>query len=332
MYPESRGPLRHAECQILQEYPKWMVHLIGWISLVSFCSIFVLGPITLVSLLFLLPKYPEKSTAVFVLLCSTIAFPVKPWRGFRKIFQLWYPILDFRHNLPEHFDSSPAYKQMLDKPTIVAMHPHGIIPIHGCIWASFCDQFMNTFYGFGATANIVFFVPFLKTIMQFLDAREASYNVLKAGLLQRQSLFIMPGGVAEIFLAAPGSNIDRIIIRRRRKLMKLALETGADLIPVYVFGGKEYFKQVSTSENALCRFSRKMRMGMTLFWGQYGLPIPFPAKTSFVLGAPLHVNLRESPSDTDIDALLQKYMKALEDTVEMYREEAGYPSLKLQLL
>ncbi|EOD34231.1 hypothetical protein EMIHUDRAFT_201911 [Emiliania huxleyi CCMP1516] len=52
-----------------------------------------------------------------------------------------------------------------------------------------------------------------------------------------RNLYMLPGGVAEIFTAQPA----------RRGLCRLALETGARLTPMYVFGGNDFYFQSLTS-------------------------------------------------------------------------------------
>lgn len=49
-----------------------------------------------------------------------------------------------------------------------------------------------------------------------------------------RNLFILPGGIAEIFTSTPGKHV--VVFNRRRGIVKLALETGAHILPSYVFG------------------------------------------------------------------------------------------------
>ena len=56
-----------------------------------------------------------------------------------------------------------------------------------------------------------------------------------------KNLFILPGGVAEIFVSEPGTHT---IIAKRHGLMKLALRTGAVLVPMYVFGGTDFLSHL----------------------------------------------------------------------------------------
>jgi len=72
---------------------------------------------------------------------------------------------------------------------ILAMHPHGIIPLHALLWVAYCDQYLSDkalniqMYGFGAVADVVFYLPFLRTILGWLSVCSATYSTLRRGLI-----------------------------------------------------------------------------------------------------------------------------------------------------
>merc|ERR1712013_899489 len=96
---------------------------------------------------------------------------------------------------------------------IVGMHPHGIIPFHALLWAAYCDQYLtceidddgaddvddaggkkqkatkpHKMYGFGATADVVLYLPFLRNLMGWLTAGGVSYKTLRDGIQDGKSL------------------------------------------------------------------------------------------------------------------------------------------------
>lgn len=105
----------------------------------------------------------------------------------RRVGQLWFDLLDFSCNLsPEKIT-----KTINDGETnqyIIGMHPHGIVPFQAILWAAYCDLYLSdpvtkrALYGFGAAADVVQYLPFLKNIMAWLSAGSADYKVLFAGL------------------------------------------------------------------------------------------------------------------------------------------------------
>jgi len=61
------------------------------------------------------------------------------------------------------------------------------------------------------------------------------------------------------------------------------------LLPTYVFGGTDFFNNLATHDNFLSTLSRKFKVGLTLFWGKFGLPISFTPRVTMCIGEPLPV-------------------------------------------
>jgi hypothetical protein len=176
-------------------------------------------------------------------------------------------------------------------------------------------------------------IPLLRQVLCWGSAGSASRHVLYNGLTNRQNLFILPGGVAEIFSSQPGTHV---IKASRRGLMKLALQTGASLVPVYVFGGNDFYHQIGHEG-----ISRKHQAALTLFWGQWFTPMPFPVKVSMVLGDPILsasssdgtacIQKIPEPTTEEIEALLSRYMDAMRRLFDQYKAQAGYPNAELEI-
>lgn len=108
-------------------------------------------------------------------------------RWFRRVGQLWYEILDFSCNKSkEELAAVIAYGSK--HKMILCMHPHGILPIHAITWTAYCDQYLSDretkdeVFGFGAAADVVFYVPILRNILGWLSAGSATYQLLRDGL------------------------------------------------------------------------------------------------------------------------------------------------------
>lgn len=86
----------------------------------------------------------------------------------------------------------------------------------------------------------MFYLPGLNILLGWLKGGPADYKILKHGIeLWGKSLYMLPGGIAEVYTAQPGKDI--VVWKCRRGLCKLALETGAILVPMYVHGGNDFF-------------------------------------------------------------------------------------------
>jgi len=313
--------------------------------------------------------YPKFSLFILAINAVLVLKPVKPWPLFRSFFQLWYGIFDLSHNL------GPKAQGIFEKENflcILAMHPHGVIPLHAFLWSGFCDQYLPSLYGVGATTNIAQRLPIVRQISLWLSAGSAGREVIREAMtVKSHNLFILPGGVAEIFLSKRfphNTNSHKHVIKGKRYgLMKLALQTGAHIIPCYVFGATQLFDQIATfsatqgvshdndkQESTLGMWveclSRKIRGGITFYWGQYYSPLPHAAKLTLVLGDPIApfpracmnnytINRKKrtcathlNPSNEQVEELLQRYTDSLHLLFEQYKHQAGYGNDVLEII
>ena len=240
-----------------------------------------------------------------------------------------------------------------EKQLILAMHPHGIVPYQAILWAAFCEEYFTDWstgehlFGFGAAADVVCYIPFLRQWMGWLSAGPAGYSVLKQGLTKGEHaivnssgrrprhLFVLPGGVAEVFTSTPGKNI--IVFQGRRGLTRLSIETGAEIIPVYVFGGTDFFNNLATSGGWLSTISRKLKMGITLFWGRFNLPfLPFTPKVTQVVGKPIPIPKGYSGTGPVPEELIEElhatYIREIRELFDTHKALAGYPDAQLEVL
>ena len=97
---------------------------------------------------------------------------------------------------------------------------------------------------------------------------------------------IMPGGIAELFLSE--RHRERLYLRKRRGFVKMAQELQMPIVPVYVFGQTRLFDQLAAGNSWAARLSRYFKASLTLFWGQYFLPIPYSGvKLTVAIGRPI---------------------------------------------
>lgn len=209
-----------------------------------------------------------------------------------------------------------------------------------------------------------------------MDVRSTSKKVIMSGLqADNKNLFILPGGVAEIFLSHRrthgGPNV-QTIKARRYGLMKLALQTGAVIYPSFVFGASDMLDQLTpavddspggSSEGgeeapslqsrigrAMEKLSRRIKGGLTLYYGQFGLPIPHNPRLTMVMGDPIYpieddegskrnvggnrVTCRrvEDPTNEQIEDLMGRYLDAMEGLFEQYKVQAGYEQEELRII
>jgi len=188
-------------------------------------------------------------------------------------------------------------------------------------------------------------MPILRQIMGWLSGVSADYPTLKRGLTKQvfarppggHNLFMLPGGVAEVSTACPGTHT--VVWKKRRGLVKLALETGARLTPVYVFGGNDFFHQSLTSDSYLSRLSKRLGLALVVFWGRFWfLPVvPLKPKDGVTIAIgellPSRRTAKENgkPSDKEIEELHSAYEDGLRKVFEETKVAAGYKDAVLHV-
>lgn len=137
------------------------------------------------------------------------------------------------------------------------------------------------------------------------------------------------GGAAESL----ESKIDQhtIILKNRKGFVRVALETGTCLVPVYSFGENELYYSLDNPENSRLRsFQNKVKnmtnFGLPVIWGRgvfnytFGiLPLRRPIHT--VVGSPINVIRTESPTAQEIDKLHELYINELVDLFNEHKEK-----------
>jgi len=336
--------------------PKWARYVLGWISITAFTATFLFPvylPFLALPIMWSTQWLCYMHYATLMLAVISLLLPMREWKAWRCVGQLWFEIFDFSTNFSPS-DCKRAVTDAQKKQLILAMHPHGIVPFHAMLWCAFCEEYFTNWdtaeqehlFGFGAAADIVCYLPFLRQWMGWVSAGSAAYKVLKNGLMHGKHdivnssgriprhLFVMPGGVAEIFVSTPGKHT--IIFRGRKGLTRLSVETGAELIPVYVFGGTDFFHNLATNDSWLSTLSRKLQIGMTVFWGRLYSPLlPYTPKVSMVMGSPIPVPRGYSGTgpvpDALVEALHATYLEQMQTLFDAHKAAAGYADAVLEI-
>nr|CEL72130.1 TPA: Diacylglycerol acyltransferase [Toxoplasma gondii VEG] len=121
-----------------------------------------------------------------------------------------------------------------------------------------------------AVASIVKYVPVYGHIIRLIGSQDVSWAELTTTLTRDgQSVVISPGGIAEMYTV--DEKTENLILKDRQGLLRLALQTGSDVVPVYCFGNSETFKLVkaSTKLQPLARTSKSRTEGTCQRYGEF---------------------------------------------------------------
>jgi 1-acyl-sn-glycerol-3-phosphate acyltransferase len=166
-------------------------------------------------------------------------------------------------------------------------------------------------------------------------SRESCENILTKGGADGEgmgrAITIVIGGARESLNASPGSL--RLVLKRRKGFIKLAIRTGADLVPVLAFGENDLYEQVhSDSHPIIHKFQMlvKRTLGFTIplfhargvFNYDVGL-MPYRRPLNILVGRPIQVVQQQDRNKIDddyINNLHAKYVTELETLWEEYRD------------
>jgi hypothetical protein len=214
---------------------------------------------------------------------------------------------------------------------IFGYHPHGIIS-HGA-FAAFATEALGFSQLFPGITNALltldsnFRYPIYREYALRLGmasvSRESCENILSKGGHNGEgmgrAITIVVGGARESLDARPG--VVRLVLRRRKGFVKMAIRTGADLVPVLAFGENDIYDQVdSESHPLLHKFQLLVKkvMGFTvpifhargIFNYDVGM-MPYRRPINVVVGRPIRVVQDKHPNPEYMDEVHEKYIEEL---------------------
>lgn len=136
---------------------------------------------------------------------------------------------------------------------------------------------------------------------------------------QHRAVGVVVGGAAEAFYCRPGPY--RVILKKRKGFIRIALETGTPLVPVFSFGETMLFTQVDnppgswiyTIQNAFRKvvgFAPCIPLGRGMFQYSFGI-VPHRHPVHTVVGKPIYVEKVTNPTTEQINALHETFTKGL---------------------
>ncbi|TQN73956.1 Diacylglycerol O-acyltransferase 2A [Colletotrichum shisoi] len=258
-----------------------------------------------------------------------------------KFFAEYYPAeLHKTHNLP------PTRKY------IFGYHPHGIIS-HGA-FAAFATNALGFAEKFPGITNSLltldnnFRIPFYRDYILFMGVRSVSkesiWNTMSKGGTNGEGMgravTIVVGGARESLEAQPGTL--RLILKGRKGFIKMALRTGADLVPVLGFGENDLYDQLSPRTHPwvnnfqmfvlrVFKFTLPALHGRGILNYDVGM-MPYRRPLNIVVGKPIKMTTSPTaqPSQEEIDWYHGLYVAELQTIWDTYKDQFA-PERKAEL-
>lgn len=247
-----------------------------------------------------------------------------------KYFAEYYPA-----KLHKTHDLLPTRKY------IFGYHPHGIIS-HGA-WAAFATEALGFSEKFPGITNSLltldsnFRLPLYREYVFSMGvlsvSKESITNILTRGGRNGEGMgravTIVVGGARESLEAQPRTT--RLIINERKGFVKLAMRTGADLVPVMAFGENDLYDQLDPHKHPwlhglqrhvlkVWKFTVPLLHGRGIFNYDVGM-MPYRRPLNIVVGRPIKVVQADNPDNAEVDRLHDLYVEELRAIWDRYKDE-----------
>ena len=134
------------------------------------------------------------------------------------------------------------------------------------------------------------------------------------------------GGFEEAVLSQPG--VERLWMGSRGGFVKLALQHGYRLVPVYGFGETDLGPQAQCCVRGRARFAGKTRIPMTLPTDLRIRKRPIAT----VVGAPLSLPTISKPTRAEVETWRLKVVAAISELYNKHRDKHGRGDVDLQIM
>ncbi|CAD6193730.1 unnamed protein product [Caenorhabditis auriculariae] len=221
---------------------------------------------------------------------------------------------------------------------LIGYHPHGIISMAAFInfatnGTGILEKFPSIRFHL-CTLVGQFWTPFRREwglLHGMIDcSRKSILNIINTEKKGAACVLVV-GGAEEALDAHPGHHI--LTLNRRKGFIRLALVSGAQLVPCYSFGENDIYHQADNPKGSNIRkiqtymkkvlgFSPPAFHGRGVFNYNVGM-LPFRKPINTVLGAPIRVEKCENPTMEQIDELHATYVTRLRELFDEYKGKFG---------
>lgn len=270
-----------------------------------------------------------KIAGTLVVFLATLSFLPAPFR--LSTLTSWPAIAILRY-----FSFKGMFTQLLDykRPYILVAPPHGVFPF-GNIATMIAFPSLCGFPFRGLAASAALRMPVFRQLLSPIGVIDASASSARAALKANHTLGISTGGVAEVFETDTETGDEAIVLKERKGLVKLAIRSGAPLVPCYLFGNTKLFSlycggvRGSMGHSLLKSLSRKIGFATVLFWGRFFLPIPYRIPIMGAMGKPIEVKQCSDPTDEYVNEVLQQLVGEMEVLFDDCKDCYGWTDKRL---
>ena len=210
--------------------------------------------------------------------------------------------------------------------------PHGLWPV-GVALLGYCWWFLPFGLIRAGTASIVLRLPVWRQVTLWNGGIPVDRHSLWRALMKGDNCLVAADGIAGMFAAQAHPRKEVFLLRRRRGLVRLALQTGVPIVPFVCFHNTTIVKPLADPWGLLRRASRLLGVSIILPAGRFLTPLPFRKPVTVCIGKALEAQLPVAePSDELIDKVHAKLINELVGLYHRHRERCGFGGVELAVV
>jgi len=166
-----------------------------------------------------------------------------------------------------------------------------------------------------------------------MSAASASKENCMKLMSKGKSLTLNPGGVQEVSYLA-NRKVRTLFLKKRFGFTKLAMQSGAAIVPMFVFGQDKCYDYIVSDNKILLDVGRRMGFLPMLFFGLFGIPLglPKPVPLTVVVGKPIKVPHIKEPTNEEIEKCHLEFMAATETIYNDNKADFGLQEVPLVIV
>ena len=165
--------------------------------------------------------------------------------------------------------------------------------------------------------------PIMRQIFTWNTCAPVSKSYFRKKLQNKESFVFVPGGAQEVFyMDKTKPNKLVLYLKERKGFIKLALETGTPICPVFCFGLDGSYAYLIPKGSIMEKITSLVGFVPMIFFGRWGVPfgIPRPQKIHVVIGKPIYVPCRGTDiQEEDVKFYHDLYLTELRNLFERHK-------------
>lgn len=321
-------------------------------------GLFHLNALIVLLLAFALNDHPSLRNALIAMYAMVCFWPNKkpyPKWGLRLANHIVHAAVQYFPLKNKHVNEEKHLKLVANgTPVLIGLEPHGVLPLqmaaiaeyylfdgairtardHECFKNEEERQRLRDAFAVSSAfaSSSIFYVPLVRHLWPWLGLDPISRYHVKKVLSNGGVAVIVPGGVSEVLKMEKKREV--VYLRKRYGFVKIAIQTGAALMPAYAFGATRTYSwwrlgpPLMTKKLAE-RISKILLFAPIVFWGRFFGPCPRKVPLVTVYGPPIEVKQTDEPTQEHIREVLDKFIEGMKKVYYENRDEFGYEGIEL---